>query len=94
LTIDEINRNFEFVAANKLNQHSILRELVPVLNKGEVFILKDTLDVVSEFVNELVDMTDNELTFIKRFGNGEYCPELLFDDPEIIDRISGHPMAR
>lgn len=94
LTSDEINGNFDLVAANKLNQHSILRELVPVLKKGTVFILEVALDVVSGFVNELMVMTDEELAFIQKFRNGEYCPELLFDDPEIIDRISWHPMAR
>ena len=94
LTSDEINGNFDLSAANKLNQHSILRELVPVLKKGEVFILKDALESVSEFVNDLMDMTADELAFIKNFGNGDFCPELLFDDPEVIDRISGHPMAR
>jgi len=94
LTSDEMNGNFDLVAANKLSQHSILRELVPVLKKGTVFILEVALDVVSGFVNALMAMTDEELTFIKKFRNGEYCPELLFDDPEIIDRISRHPMAR
>lgn len=94
LTSDEISGKFDLAAANKLNQHSILRELVPVLKKGENFILEDALKSVSNFVNTLMDITDDEQMFIKNFCSGKYSPELLFDDPGIIDRISGHPMAK
>jgi predicted nucleotidyltransferase component of viral defense system len=94
LTSDEINGDFNLSAANKLNQHSILRELVPVLKKGEVFILKDALESVTNYVEELMNMTADELVFIEKFKNGEYCPDLLFKNKEIIDRISGHPMAK
>lgn len=94
LTSDEISGNFDLAAANELNQHSILRELVPVLKKGEIFILEDALELVSNFVDALMIMTDDELMFIKNFRIGKYSPELLFDDSGIINRIGGHPMAK
>jgi len=94
LTSDEINGRFDLTATAKLNQHSILRELVPVLKKGEVFILEEALDLVRNYVDGLMVMTDDELMFIKNFRSGIYSPELLFDDPDIIDRISCHPMAK
>ncbi|MCF7953095.1 MAG: nucleotidyl transferase AbiEii/AbiGii toxin family protein [Spirochaetales bacterium] len=94
LTSDVIDGKFDLSATIKLNQHSILRELVPVLKKGEVFILKDALEVVKGFVIDLMKITDNEHKFIRKFCNGEYCPELLFDDKEILDNIKNHPMAR
>ena len=94
LTSDIINGEFDLKAANKLNQNSILRELVPVLKKGEVFILKDSLEEVREFVSDLMKITDKERAFISRFSNGEYCPDLLFEDKRILDNIANHPMAR
>lgn len=94
LTSEMINGEFDLKVADKLNQHSILRELVPVLKKGEVFILKDSLEEVREFVSDLMMITEKEKEFISRFSYGEYCPDLLFEDKSILDNISNHPMAR
>ena len=94
LTSDEVNGIFDLKATEQLNQHSILRELVPVLKKSEVFILKEALEEVKSFVEELMIMTEDEKEFIARFDNGAYCPELLFEDQKILDYISNHPMAK
>ena len=94
LTSDKINGSFDLSITNKINQHRILRELVPVLKKGEVFILKDALESVHQFIAELMVLSVDEIDFIKKFQNGNYCPELLFGDSQIIRRISNHPMAR
>jgi hypothetical protein len=34
-----------------------------------------------------------EFEFMECFENKEYKPELLFQEPEILDRIRMHPMA-
>lgn len=94
LTSDEINGKFHLTAANKLNQNSIFRELVPVLKRGEVFVFKEALESVKGFVDELMKMTDTELNFIEYFKGGEYRPELLFENQDIINRICDHPMAK
>ncbi len=94
LTSDKINGIFNLNIAHKLNQHSILRELVPVLKKGEVFILETSLIKVKAFVEELMILTENEKDFIEKFNKGIYIPELLFDDTKIIERMRNHPMAK
>lgn len=38
-------------------------------------------------------LTPGDKVFIDRFMQGEYVPEILFDDKEIINRIINHPMA-
>ena len=38
-------------------------------------------------------LSDSELKFINEFNNGNYKPELLFDNQDIINRIQNHPMA-
>lgn len=93
LTSDKIDGDFTLKSTDKLNQHSILRELVPVLKKSEVFLLKDALGLVRSFVNELMNITDKEKDFIRKFCNREYCPELLFENTIILNNIKNHPMA-
>jgi len=41
----------------------------------------------------LLILNDDELGFGKEFSEGRYKPELLYDDPEILERIKDHPMA-
>ena len=38
-------------------------------------------------------LTDKEEEYIDRFEAKDYCPELLFDDPDILSNIQKHPMA-
>lgn len=61
--------------------------------KGKL-ALKDELESVRKFVEELMKLTVDEQSFIENFSEGKYSPELLFDAPEVIDRISDYPMAK
>ncbi len=36
---------------------------------------------------------ETELSFLRAFAEGNYQPELLFDDADILSRIEHHPMA-
>ncbi len=93
LTADEVSGKFDLSMVKKLSQNDVLRELVPVLKKGEVFILKEVMGLIQDFVSSLMNMSDSERRFIKNFVSGDYNPELLFDDLEILNRIRNHPMA-
>jgi len=44
-------------------------------------------------LSELLNLGYEERSFIESFRRKDYRPELLFDNPEIIDRIKYHPMA-
>ena len=48
---------------------------------------------IKEYLQELLVFSDNEKEFVKEFANKNYRPELLFEDKEIVERISAHPMA-
>ena len=37
--------------------------------------------------------TKEEKEFLDEFESGEYIPELLFEDKDILNRIKNHPMA-
>lgn len=40
-----------------------------------------------------MELNNFETKFISEFTIGNYMPELLFDDQNIINRIKNHPMA-
>ena len=44
-------------------------------------------------MQDLLVLSDNEKEFAKEFANKNYRPELLFEDKNIVERISAHPMA-
>ena len=67
--------------------------LIPVLKKTEKFDFEEAKANVISFLSKLLILGNAEGDFIDSFNQGEYKPELLFDDGEIIERIKEHPMA-
>lgn len=78
----------------KLQFKHIRTSLLPVLKKGTFYDLEAVKQSVIEYLKDLMQLTDNERQFIACFNAKEYRPELLFDDTDIIERISNHPMAK
>ena len=52
-----------------------------------------TTNAIKEYLQDLLVLSDYEKEFVKEFTNKNYRPELLFEDKEIVERISAHPMA-
>ena len=77
----------------RLQFKQIRSTLLPVLKKGMFYDLESVKHEVCSYIEDLMQLTDNERLFIERFGNNEYQPELLFEDKEIVERIAQHPMA-
>ena len=48
---------------------------------------------VCGYLEDLMQLSDNEKLFIERFANNEYQPDLLFEDKEIVERVAKHPMV-
>ena len=69
-------------------------QLRPVLSKSDKFNLEEAKDIVINFVKELVEFDAKDIEFINQFKTGQYKPELLFDNAEIVGRIVNHPMAK
>lgn len=72
----------------------IKTDLLPVITKGEVVPLDDMKNIVKNFIEKLMILTDNEKQFIEGFMQKKYLPELLFDDTKIIANIHEHPMIK
>lgn len=77
----------------RLQFKQIRTTLLPVLKKGTFYDLESVKHEVSDYLEDLMQLSDNERMFIERFANNEYQPELLFEDEEIVERVAKHPMA-
>ena len=90
---ENVPEHFDFKKIENISAHRIKTDLKPVLRKDEHFDLQAGLARVKEYLERIL-LPEEDLSFWKEFANGEYKPELLFDDSEILSRIMEHPMAR
>ena len=93
ITQNEFNKEFNISDIEAFDYYQIKRELIPLLRKRNTFELELAKVKTIEFIRELMILTEKERVFLDRFMEGEYLPELLFDDQGILDRIKYHPMA-
>lgn len=91
------NRNLkeacDLSAIDKLQFKQIRAQLLPMLHHSVFFDYQKAKNEVKEFLQDLMTFTEGEKEFVRRFNDKEYCPELLFTDSDILERISDHPMA-
>jgi predicted nucleotidyltransferase component of viral defense system len=85
--------DFSFEAIERLKFPKIRSSLLPVLRKTERFDFEKAKVEVKKFLEKLFVFTDSEKLFIEKFNQKAYCPELLFEDKDILARIKDHPMA-
>ena len=86
-------KEYSFERIQNIKFPQIRSTLIPVLKKTEKFDFEEAKTNVISFLSKLLILGDAENNFIDSFNQGKYKPEVLFDDPEIIDRIKEHPMA-
>ena len=86
-------KEYSFERIQNIKFPQIRSSLIPVLKKTEKFDFEEAKANVVSFLSKLLSLGEAEKNFIDSFNQGEYKPELLFDDGEIIERIKEHPMA-
>ena len=86
-------KEYSFERIQNIKFPQIRSSLIPVLKKTEKFDFEEAKANVVSFLSKLLSLGEAEKYFIDSFNQGEYKPELLFDDGEIIERIKEHPMA-
>ena len=86
-------KEYSFERIQNIKFPQIRSTLIPVLKKTEKFNFEEAKTNVISFLSKLLILGDAENNFIDSFNQGEYKPELLFDNGEIIERIKEHPMA-
>ena len=79
---------YSFQPIERLQFKQIRATLLPVLKKGTFYDLESVKHEVCSYLEDLMQLSDNERLFIERFANKEYQPELLFEDKEIVERVA------
>lgn len=77
----------------EMPQRRVKADLAPVLHNGDFFALQPAREMVSSYLIDLLQFTEEEKTFLDQFKEKQYHPQLLFDDMEIQKRLVSHPMA-
>ena len=77
----------------QITNQKIKRDLFPVIKRKDDFELEPAKKLVKAYITDLMVLTKEEKEFLDEFESGEYIPELLFEDKDILDRIKNHPMA-
>ena len=85
--------NYDYEMMNRHNKRSYLRDLLPVLRKGDKFNLEDAKKVVLSFLDIMTDYDENQLLFIKSIKEKNPKFEHLFKDQEKVDLAKNHPMT-
>lgn len=84
---------FRFDVIEKISTHQIKTELLPVLRRSEHFDLRLAQSKTVQYLSELLTPNETEWAFLEAFRRNAYRPELLFDQVDVLERISHHPMA-
>ena len=90
---ENVPEHFDFSGIGNISARKIKTDLIPVLRRMERFDLLTAKTKVEEYLKEIL-LPEDDLSFWSAFAKGDYKPELLFDDPEILSRITEHPMAQ
>ncbi len=95
LSLDGIYKIDEMAFKNikAINSSTIKKELLPVLKKGEKFILSETQERVIKNLSNLLSLNRKESLYLEEFFKGNYDPSLLFDK-SVVERAEKHPMAK
>ena len=92
--VSVLSNEIDLSKIRKMSFPKIRSQLNPVLKKTERFDFEQAKNRVCDYVTELMKPTRSEAQFIENFSGGKFVPELLFEDEEIVKRISNHPMAQ
>lgn len=85
--------NLTYNNIENLNFMKFKTQLKPVISKTDKFDLEQAKVKVIDYLKELINLTQEEKSFICEFRNQNYKPELLFNDNNMVENISHHPMA-
>lgn len=90
---ESVPEHFDFSGIENISAQKIKTDLIPVLRRAERFDFPTAKNKVEEYLKEIL-LPEDTLSFWSAFAKGDYKPELLFDDSQILSRIAEHPMAR
>lgn len=84
---------YDYKNIERLDYRKFKTQLKPVIALNDSFNIDQAKILTIDFLKTLLIFTDSEKEFLSKFRKKVYCPELLFDDDDIISRIAKHPAA-
>ena len=92
LTRKDDFRKTNFDAIDRISQKIVDEQLNPLRRRNEVIDLDQMKIKVKALLAQILQYKENEQQFLNRFlDEGDYEPELLFDNPEQAQRMKYHP---
>ncbi|MDR0851020.1 MAG: nucleotidyl transferase AbiEii/AbiGii toxin family protein [Clostridiales Family XIII bacterium] len=90
----EIPRDYSFDKIADISKHRVKTDLYPMIRNSERFDFESVKAKVGNSIATLMTLTEDEQAFLHKFADGTFEPTLLFNDEDIINRISEHPMVQ
>ncbi|WP_406037968.1 nucleotidyl transferase AbiEii/AbiGii toxin family protein [Succinimonas sp.] len=84
---ESVPEHFDFSRIGNISAQKVKTDLTPVLRRTEHFDFLTAKTKVEEYLRRVLLPEDN-LSFWSAFAKGDYKPELLFDDSEILSKIA------
>ncbi|MDO9629931.1 MAG: nucleotidyl transferase AbiEii/AbiGii toxin family protein, partial [Acholeplasmataceae bacterium] len=85
---------FDSNFSQKFTRRSYVRDLLPVIKKGDTFDLGQAVESVSAFIEMITDYDENQNEFIDSIENGAPRFDLLFQDEDMRDLAEKHPLTQ
>lgn len=89
---ENVPEHYDFSGIENLSAQKIKTDLIPVMRREGHFDLPMAKIKVEEYLKGIL-LPEDKLSFWVSFSKGDYKPQFLFDDTEILSRIAKHPMA-
>ena len=89
---NEVKIEFDINHIERITKKTYIRQLIPVLRKDDDFDFDLAMQVVKDFVNELLKFDASQDQFIKLANEGILDFSLLFTDDSILEKVNKHPM--
>jgi predicted nucleotidyltransferase component of viral defense system len=93
IAAENVPTHFAFDGIGNIPAQKVKTDLVPVLRRGGPLDLMVAQEQIKAYLSDILKPEEAELSFWHSFADGDYRPELLFDDPAILLRLRNHPMA-
>lgn len=88
---DTLSFNSQF--DKRFTRKSYVRDLLPVIRKGDSFDLDTAIEVVRLYINDLINYDSNELIFIQSIDTNIPRFDLLFHNEVITNKAKSHPLT-
>ncbi len=84
--------NFDSNFNQRFTKKSYVRDLLPVIKKGDSFDLEQAIESVTSFIGIMTDYDENQHKFISSIEDGNPNFDLLFQDEIMKDLAESHPL--